>query len=90
MSGSNRTRNLFLGFITVFLDDMGYSIVVPILPYFSASLGASSMQEGVLFICVNQAVSIKVILLWEVEVICMDENSSSFSLSWVRASVCVL
>ena len=59
MSGSNRTRNLFLGFITVFMDDMGYSIVVPILPYFSASLGASSMQEGVLFsgYCFTQMIS---------------------------------
>ena len=55
----HKYRNLFLGFITVFLDDMGYSIVVPILPYFSASLGASSMQEGVLFsgYCFTQMIS---------------------------------
>ena len=49
MAPQGRTRNIILGYITVFLDVLGYSIVVPILPYLSRSLGANAMQEGCLF-----------------------------------------
>ena len=49
MEKNNNARNLVLGYITVFLDVLGYSIVVPILPYLSRSLGANAMQEGCLF-----------------------------------------
>ena len=49
MKESSDARNLVLGYITVFLDVLGYSIVVPILPYLSRSLGANAMQEGCLF-----------------------------------------
>ena len=56
---SHKYRNLIIGYITVFMDVMGFSIVVPILPYLSASLGANSMQEGVLFsgYCFTQMIS---------------------------------
>ena len=52
-------RNLILGYITVFMDVLGFSIVVPVLPYLSSSLGANSMQEGVLFsgYCFTQMIS---------------------------------
>ena len=43
------SRNLLLAYITVFMDVMGNSIVVPILPYISQSMGGTAMQEGVLF-----------------------------------------
>ena len=49
MEENSNARNLVLGYITVFLDVLGYSIVVPILPYLSRSLGANAMQEGCLF-----------------------------------------
>ena len=59
MAPQGRTRNIILGYITVFLDVLGYSIVVPILPYLSRSLGASAMQEGCLFsgYCLMQMIS---------------------------------
>ena len=59
MEKNNNARNLVLGYITVFLDVLGYSIVVPILPYLSRSLGASAMQEGCLFsgYCMMQMIS---------------------------------
>ena len=55
----HKYRNLILGYITVFMDVLGFSIVVPVLPYLSSSLGASSMQEGVLFsgYCFTQMIS---------------------------------
>ena len=43
MAPQGRTRNIILGYITVFLDVLGYSIVVPILPYLSKSLGANAI-----------------------------------------------
>ena len=49
MAPKGRTRNIVLGCTTVFLDELGFSIVVPILPYLSKSLGANAMQEGCLF-----------------------------------------
>ena len=49
MVPKGRTRNIVLGCTTVFLDELGFSIVVPILPYLSRSLGANAMQEGCLF-----------------------------------------
>ena len=49
MAPKGRTRNIVLGCTTVFLDELGFSIVVPILPYLSRSLGANAMQEGCLF-----------------------------------------
>ena len=59
MEKNNNARNLVLGYITVFLDVLGYSIVVPILPYLSRSLGATAMQEGCLFsgYCLMQMIS---------------------------------
>ena len=58
---AHKYRTLILGYITVFLDVLGFSIVVPVLPYLSASLGANSMQEGVLFsgYCFTQMISIR-------------------------------
>ena len=55
----HKYRNLILGYITVFMDVLGFSIVVPVLPYLSSSLGANSMQEGVLFsgYCFTQMIS---------------------------------
>ena len=49
MAPKGRTRDIVLGCTTVFLDELGFSIVVPILPYLSKSLGANAMQEGCLF-----------------------------------------
>lgn len=45
----NIKKNLYLGYITVFLDVIGFSLIVPILPYLSKDLGATSTQEGILF-----------------------------------------
>lgn len=49
MAPAGRTRTVALGYITVFFDVLGFSIVVPTLPYISSSLGASAFQEGLLF-----------------------------------------
>ena len=59
MVSRGRTRNIILGCATVFLCELGYSIVVPILPYLSRSLGANAMQEGCLFsgYCLMQMIS---------------------------------
>ena len=43
MVSRGRTRNIILGCATVFLCELGYSIVVPILPYLSKSLGANAI-----------------------------------------------
>ena len=42
-------QTLILGYITVFLDIMGYYLIVPVLPYLSESLGATPTEEGILF-----------------------------------------
>ena len=42
-------QTLILGYITVFLDIMGYDLIVPVLPYLSESLGATPSEEGILF-----------------------------------------
>lgn len=55
----NIKKNLYLGYITVFLDVIGFSLIVPILPYLSKELGATSTQEGILFstYCITQMIS---------------------------------
>lgn len=55
----NLKKNLYLGYITVFLDIIGFSLIVPILPYLSKDLGATSTQEGILFstYCITQMIS---------------------------------
>lgn len=55
----NLKKNLYLGYITVFLDIIGFSLIVPILLYLSKDLGATSTQEGILFstYCITQMIS---------------------------------
>ena len=49
MANVRRNQTLILGYITVFLDIMGYYLIVPILPYLSKSLGGTATEEGILF-----------------------------------------
>ena len=58
VSGRNK-RNLTIGYITVFMDVLGYSLISPILPFLSDSMGATDFEEGLLFsgYCLTQALS---------------------------------
>ena len=49
MAQARKNQTLILGYITVFLDIMGYYLIVPILPYLSKSLGGTATEEGILF-----------------------------------------
>ena len=65
MAIAGRTRTVTLAYITVFFDVLGFSIVVPTLPYISSSLGATPSQEGLLFsgYCFTQLFSMYIWLL---------------------------
>lgn len=66
MAIAERTRSVTLAYITVFFDVLGFSIVVPTLPYISSSLGATPFQEGFLFsgYCFTQLFSMYIWLLF--------------------------
>src|SRR5262245_51194105 len=44
-----RKPSLFIIFLTVFLDLIGFGIVLPLLPIYSQSFGASSLVVGAIF-----------------------------------------
>jgi DHA1 family multidrug resistance protein-like MFS transporter len=46
-------KHLALLFITMFLIMLGFGIIIPILPYFAQSVGASSLEIGILFSSYN-------------------------------------
>jgi len=41
-------RSLFLIFLVVFIDLLGFGLILPLLPYFAGSLGASPLEIGLL------------------------------------------
>lgn len=41
--------NLIMAFVTVFLDNMNHSLIIPILPFIVKELQASDMESGVLY-----------------------------------------
>lgn len=41
--------NLIMAFVTVFLDNMNHSLIIPILPFIVEELQASDMESGVLY-----------------------------------------
>src|SRR5438067_13079770 len=43
-----RRSPLFIIFFTVFLDLIGFGIVLPLAPYFARALGASGVRAGVI------------------------------------------
>src|SRR5206468_1180567 len=43
-----RRSPLVIIFLTVFIDLVGFGILLPLLPYYAESLGASSLQVGLL------------------------------------------
>src|SRR5262245_31629154 len=47
---SGRSPLLFV-FLTVFIDLLGFGIVIPLLPVYASMYGASSMTLGILFGC---------------------------------------
>lgn len=47
----NSKKSLLVIFIIVFIDLIGFGIVVPILPYYAHSLGASAVTLGWLMMC---------------------------------------
>ena len=40
---------LVMAFVTVFLNMMNYSLIVPILPFLVKEFDSTSLQEGILF-----------------------------------------
>lgn len=48
--GAGRSPLLFI-FLTVFIDLLGFGIVIPLLPIYSKAFGASELQLGLLFSC---------------------------------------
>ncbi|MDP8244768.1 MAG: MFS transporter [Candidatus Hinthialibacter antarcticus] len=44
----NQRRTLFLVFFTVFLDLLGFGILIPLLPYVAVDYGATSFEVGLL------------------------------------------
>ncbi len=48
--GTGRSPLLFI-FLTVFIDLLGFGIVIPLLPIYSTAYGASETQLGLLFAC---------------------------------------
>lgn len=62
MVSGNSKRNLIIGYITVFMDVLGYSLITPILPFLSNSMNATDFEEGLLYsgYCLTQAIS----LIW--------------------------
>src|SRR5262245_22013130 len=47
---AGRSPLLFI-FLTVFIDLLGFGIVIPLLPIYSKAFGASELQLGLLFSC---------------------------------------
>lgn len=43
------SSNLFMAYVTVFLDTLNYSLIIPILPFIVEKLGASDMESGILY-----------------------------------------
>jgi len=43
-----RTRRLSLLFLFVFVDLLGFSLILPLLPYYATTLGASPSLVGLL------------------------------------------
>ena len=39
-------RKLYILYLTVFIDLLGFGIVIPILPIYATELGASSLMVG--------------------------------------------
>ncbi|MBT4761738.1 MAG: MFS transporter [Bdellovibrionaceae bacterium] len=48
MESSQRKKALFIIFITVFIDLVGFGIIIPLSPYLSREFGASALQIGLL------------------------------------------
>ncbi|KAM7453249.1 hypothetical protein BLSTO_06008 [Blastocystis sp. subtype 1] len=44
-----KKKIIVIAYIAVFMDMVNFSIIVPILPYLSMELNATTMQEGILF-----------------------------------------
>ena len=59
MVSGRAKKNLVIGYITVFMDVLGYSLISPILPFLAAEMGASDFEEGLLYsgYCLTQAFS---------------------------------
>ena len=59
MVTKNAKKNLIIGYITVFMDVLGYSLITPILPFLADSMGANDFEEGLMFsgYCLTQALS---------------------------------
>ena len=59
MVTKNAKKNLIIGYITVFMDVLGYSLITPILPFLANSMGANDFEEGLMFsgYCLTQALS---------------------------------
>lgn len=45
---SNDSKRMFVLFASIFLVGMGFSIIMPVLPYYAESLGANAFQLGML------------------------------------------
>ena len=48
VAGGMRSRALFLVFSTVFLDMVGFGIVIPLLPFYVQSMGGSAAVVGLI------------------------------------------
>ncbi len=46
MKQKNSSITIWLLVLSIFIDTMGFSIVIPLLPYFAENLGASEIQYG--------------------------------------------
>lgn len=44
-----KKKIIVIAYVAVFMDMVNFSIIVPILPYLSMELNATTMQEGILF-----------------------------------------
>jgi MFS transporter, DHA1 family, multidrug resistance protein len=51
--GRVKKKYLALLFLVAFLTMLGFGIIIPILPYFAETVGASSLQIGILFASYN-------------------------------------
>ena len=57
---SEKMKIIVIAYTAVFMDMVNFSIIVPILPYLSMELNATTMQEGILFssYAVSQLISL--------------------------------